>query len=90
LATSNPATQTAGKPDWSKCESGFERDVGSLIDARNYRLIPQYEPFGPAGYRIDFVIEGLKSRLAVECDGPYHDHVEQIERDMYPLGVKSD
>lgn len=80
---SNPATQAVGKPDWSKCESGFERDVGSLIDTRNYRLIPQYEPFGPEGYRIDFVIEGLKSRLAVECDGPYHDDPEQIERDMY-------
>src|SRR5207237_4054949 len=76
-------SQPLDNTDWSKCESEFEREVVSLISARNYRLIPQYQPFGPAGYRIDFVIEGLKSRLAVECDGPHHDDPEQIERDMY-------
>lgn len=70
---SNPAAQPAGKPDWERCESDFERDVGKIIHAKNFRLIPQYEPFGPGSYRIDFVIEGLKSRLAVECDGPHRD-----------------
>lgn len=79
---SNPAAQPTGKPDWEKCDSDFERDVGKIIYAKNFRLIPQYEPFGPGSYRIDFVIEGLKSRLAVECDGPHHDDPEQIERDM--------
>jgi REase_MTES_1575/AAA domain len=79
---SNPAAQPLGKPDWDKCESGFEREVGQLIYAKDYRLIPQYEPFGPGGFRIDFVIEGLKSRLAVECDGPHHDEPEQIAHDM--------
>jgi very-short-patch-repair endonuclease len=79
---SNPTAQPAGKPDWEKCESDFEREVGKIIYAKNFRLIPQYEPFGPGSYRIDFVIEGLKSRLAVECDGPHHDDPEQIERDM--------
>jgi hypothetical protein len=79
---SNPAEQPAGKPDWEKCESDFERAVGKIIYAKNYRLIPQYEPFGPGSYRIDFVIEGLKSRLAVEVDGPHHDDPEQIESDM--------
>jgi superfamily I DNA and/or RNA helicase len=78
---SNPAAQPVGKPDWEKCESDFERDVGKIVCARNFRLIPQYEPFGPGSYRIDFVIEGLKSRLAVECDGPHHDDPEEIERD---------
>lgn len=79
---SNPASQLVGKPDWEKCESHFERQVGQLIYARNYRVIPQYEPFGPRSYRIDFVVEGLKSRLAVECDGPHHDAPRQIESDM--------
>ena len=78
----NPAAQPIGKPDWEKCESDFEREVGRIICGKDYRLIPQYEPSGPGGYRIDFVIEGLKSRLAVECDGPYHDDPEQIGRDM--------
>ena len=79
---SNPAAQPVGKPDWDKCESDFEREVGKIIYAKNYRLIPQYEPFGSGSYRIDFVIEGLRSRLAVECDGPHHDDPEQIEHDM--------
>lgn len=79
---SNPAEQPSGKPDWEKCDSDFERDVGRMIYAKNFRLIPQYEPFGPGSYRIDFVIEGLKSRLAVEVDGPHHDDPEQIESDM--------
>lgn len=78
----NPAEQPAGKPDWEKCDSDFERDVGKIIYAKNFRIIPQYEPFGPGSYRIDFVIEGLKSRLAVEVDGPHHDDPEQIESDM--------
>ena len=79
---SNPAAQPPAKPDWEKCESEFERNVGKIIHAKNYRLIPQYEPFGSASYRIDFVVEGLKSRIAVECDGPHHDDPEQIQRDM--------
>ena len=79
---SNPAAQPAGTPDWEKCDSEFERDVGRMICTKNYRVIPQYEPFGPGSYRIDFVVEGLKARLAVECDGPHHDDSEQIARDM--------
>ena len=79
---SNPTARSAGKPDWERCESEFEREVGRMIHAKNFRLIPQYEPFGPGRYRIDFVIEGLKSRLAVECDGPHHDDPDQIIRDM--------
>jgi very-short-patch-repair endonuclease len=79
---SDPCAQAVGEPDWEKCESEFEREVGKLIYSRRYRVIPQYEPFGPNGYRIDFVVEGLKSRLAIECDGPHHDDPQQIEHDM--------
>lgn len=79
---SNPGAQPMGKPDWDRCESKFERDVGMMIHSKNYRLIPQYEPFGQGGYRIDFVVEGLKTRLAVECDGPHHDDPDQIKQDM--------
>jgi very-short-patch-repair endonuclease len=79
---SNPAAQQAGEPDWDKCDSDFEREVGRIIQSKRYRLIPQYEPFGPGGYRIDFVVEGLKSQLAVEVDGPHHDDPEQIRHDM--------
>ncbi|MEE8367855.1 MAG: AAA domain-containing protein, partial [Thermoanaerobaculia bacterium] len=47
-------------------ESMFEQDVFGRIKSRGYRVVPQV-PF--AGYRIDLVIEGVGSKLAVECDG---------------------
>ena len=79
---SDPRQQPAGGLDWEKCESNFERDVGQIIHDRNYRIVPQFEPFGPNGKRIDFVVEGIRSRLAVECDGPHHDEPEQIVHDL--------
>ena len=63
-----------------KCESGFEENVFDAIVAKGYRVIPQYEV---AGYRIDLVIQGEQSRLAVECDGDHwHTSVEDKERDF--------
>lgn len=64
----------------SKCESEFERQVFDDITAKGYRVIPQYEV---AGYRIDLVIVGEKTKLAVECDGDYwHTSPEDQERDF--------
>jgi very-short-patch-repair endonuclease len=53
------------------CQSGFEREVGTELIARNYRLHAQV-PVGT--YSIDFVVEGEGDvRLAIECDGDlYH------------------
>lgn len=49
------------------CESDFERQVLRQILARGYaKLRSQYRV---GGYRIDLVVEGPESRLAVECDG---------------------
>jgi very-short-patch-repair endonuclease len=79
---SDPRQQPSGGPDWEKCESKFERAVGQLIHDRRYRVVPQFEPFGPNGKRIDFVIEGTRTRLAIECDGPHHDEPEQIVADL--------
>jgi len=79
---SDPRQTPAGGPDWAQCESQFERNVGLRIHERGYRIIPQFEPFGANSYRIDFVIEGDRSRLAVECDGPHHDEPERITQDM--------
>ena len=79
---SDPRQQPTGGPDWEKCESKFERAVGQIIHDRHYRVVPQFEPFGPNGKRIDFVIEGTRTRLAVECDGPHHDEPEQIVQDL--------
>lgn len=53
------------------CDSPFEVEVLRMILARGYKVTPQYKA---GGYRIDLVIEGIRNRLAVECDGEaYHD-----------------
>lgn len=51
----------------ARCDSDFERLVLGRIAARGYRRIrPQYLV---GRYRIDIVVEGPHSRLAIECDG---------------------
>jgi energy-coupling factor transporter ATP-binding protein EcfA2 len=49
-------------------DSWFEVDVYLDIVQRGYRVVPQVEM---NGYRIDLVVEGLRGRLAVECDGDF-------------------
>lgn len=47
-------------------ESLFEQRVCNRLIDRGYTVIPQY----PAGhYRLDLIVVGAKSRLAIECDG---------------------
>ena len=60
-------------------ESWFEVDIALKIASKGFRVIPQY-PVG--GKRIDLVIEGNKTRLAVECDGDYWHGEEEYEDDM--------
>ena len=78
----NPAAPVFAGPDWDRCGSNFERDVGQRIYAREYRVLVQYEPLGPSGKQIDLVIEGVKTRLAVECDGDYWHGPDKYEEDM--------
>ncbi len=74
----NP-TRQLWEVDLSKCESQFERDVCQAIINRGYKVIPQYKV---AEYRIDMVVEGIKSQLAVECDGDEWHGAEYYERDV--------
>ncbi|MBF0317159.1 MAG: AAA family ATPase, partial [Nitrospirae bacterium] len=54
----------------SLAESVFELEVGRMIIERGYRVIAQYRPFlKDHNYRIDLVVQGENSRVAVECDG---------------------
>jgi very-short-patch-repair endonuclease len=53
-------------PPPSPFESWFEVDVFLKIAERGYRVLPQLEI---AGYYLDLVVEGMRGRLAVECDG---------------------
>ena len=59
-------------------DSWFEVDVFLKLVEHGYRIIPQYEV---TGYYIDLVVEGMKGRLAVECDGDEWHGPEQYERD---------
>ncbi|MGI6035688.1 MAG: AAA domain-containing protein [Limnochordia bacterium] len=60
-------------------ESWFEVDVALELLRRGFIVIPQYEV---AGKRIDLVVEGSQTRLAVECDGDYWHGADQYEADM--------
>jgi len=60
-------------------ESQFEKDVYKELTNRNYKVIPQYRV---ANYRIDMVVEGMKNRLAVECDGDEWHGPDKYEQDM--------
>lgn len=64
-----PQDEAAAQAALDKTESQFERDVLSRVLARGYTRVHTQYPVG--GYRIDIVIEGPESRLAVECDGDY-------------------
>lgn len=51
----------------ARCDSDFERQVVRRILAAGYRRVRVQHPVGR--YRLDIVVEGPESRLAVECDG---------------------
>jgi len=46
-------------------DSWFEVDVFVRLAKAGYRVLPQYEI---AGYRVDLIVEGMRGRIAVECD----------------------
>src|SRR5207302_4762154 len=60
-------------------DSWFEVDVFLQIVDRGFRAIPQYEL---AGKRIDLLIEGMRGRLAVECDGDQWHGLEEWDKDV--------
>ncbi|MFC0695603.1 AAA domain-containing protein [Paraburkholderia humisilvae] len=62
------------------CESGFEREVFSMLVQRGYRVLPQVKS---GSYRLDMVVEGANdTRLAVECDGDAFHGPERWASDM--------
>jgi very-short-patch-repair endonuclease len=63
----------------SPFESWFELDVWLDLTDRGYIVAPQVEV---AHYRIDLVVEGSSSRLAVECDGEHWHGPERYAADM--------
>lgn len=62
-----------------KCDSPFEIEVLRMIVAKGFKVQPQVKV---GNYRIDLVIEGIRDRLAVECDGERWHGPEKWEEDM--------
>lgn len=63
-----------------QCESGFEREVFSILTSHGYRVIPQVKT---GAYRIDMVIEGAgDNRLAIELDGDEYHGPDRWQDDM--------
>lgn len=60
-------------------DSLFEQRVFNRIVDRGHAVLPQ---FPVEGYRLDLVVMGAKSRLAVECDGDAWHGPEAYEHDM--------
>ncbi|MBX5467233.1 MAG: DUF559 domain-containing protein [Firmicutes bacterium] len=60
-------------------DSLFEQHVFLRLVERGYRVIPQYRV---GDWRIDLVVEGLRARLAVECDGDRWHGPEQWLQDL--------
>lgn len=67
----------------SLCDSPFEIEVLRMILAKGYKVTPQVKV---GGYRIDLVVEGIRDRLAVECDGERWHGPEKFEEDMQRQG----
>jgi len=62
------------------CQSGFERDLFSVLLDKGYRVIPQV---GSEGFSIDMVVEGNDGRrLAIECDGDLYHGPDRWTDDM--------
>ncbi len=66
----------------NKAESPFEFEVGERVIKKGYKVIPQFRPFmRDTRYRIDLVVQGPKSRVAIECDGDRWHGPEKWESD---------
>jgi very-short-patch-repair endonuclease len=74
----NPVRQQR-KVSPSVFDSQFEKDVYEAISSKGYAVFPQYEV---GGYRIDMVVQGMKSQLAVECDGDEWHGPDAYESDV--------
>lgn len=60
-------------------DSWFEIDVALELLRKGFTVLPQYEF---AGRRIDLVVEGGQTRLAIECDGDHWHGADRYEEDM--------
>jgi very-short-patch-repair endonuclease/transcription elongation GreA/GreB family factor len=79
FANPMPAPADASAVLIDLCQSGFERDLFTVLAERGYRVVPQV---GSQGFSIDMVVEGEAGRLAIECDGDRYHGPERWADDM--------
>jgi very-short-patch-repair endonuclease len=60
-------------------DSEFERLVLRDLKMKGYRVATQWKV---GSYRIDLVVEGVRERLAIECDGDRFHTLENLRADM--------
>jgi very-short-patch-repair endonuclease len=65
-------------------DSEFERLVLRDLKMKGYRVATQWKV---GSYRIDLVVEGVRERLAVECDGDRFHTLENLQADMQRQAV---
>ena len=76
----NPTSTVAmERTEGKKAESPFELDVLRRLTAAGYQVKSQVRV---GAYRVDMVVAGLSSRLAVECDGDRFHRLEDLEHDL--------
>lgn len=64
----------------SLCDSGFEREVFTLLTDRGYKVTPQVKS---SSFKIDMVVEGSgDARLAIELDGDDFHGPDRWQADM--------
>lgn len=70
--------------DSQKFDSQFERDVFGVIHERGFQVRTQVSVGDPTNhrYRIDLIVEGMRGRLAVECDGDQWHGPDRYDQDM--------
>ena len=74
------ATESEAESLMDHCDSGFEREVLSMLLEANFRVQPQVTA---GGFSIDLVVEGSEDRrLAIELDGDQYHGPDVWERDM--------
>ncbi|WP_117149524.1 AAA domain-containing protein [Paraliobacillus zengyii] len=62
-------------------DSKLEEDVFHIIKEKGYRVVPQVQ-VGTVGKKIDLVVEGMRNRLAIECDGDHWHGLDKWKDDM--------
>lgn len=76
--TAHKANRVIERPP-APFDSWFEVDVALVILGRGYDVVPQIEI---AGKRIDLMVRGSKTQLAVECDGDAWHGADQYYADV--------